>query len=159
MCQNLGWATLMSTLPDSPGANDRPAKYNMRTPEFHRNSDHAHRWAWKPQPRLFLTQVRSSLLGLSEMRIVLIRLLFRDHLRCHRGSIRRLCLRRLDMRPSCTLPTRPHRHPDHEREQQLFDGERRTLPRRYARTRWRGALRAGTWFRAYGPWRARRSLA
>lgn len=55
----------MSSHPDSPGANDRPAKYNIRTPELHRNSDHAHRWAWKPRPRLSLTQVRSSLLGTS----------------------------------------------------------------------------------------------
>lgn len=69
---------------------------------------------------------------------------FRDHLRCHRGGIRRLCLRRLDMWPGRTLPVRPHRHPNYERQQQLRDGERRALPRCYARTRRRGALRAGT---------------
>jgi acetyl-CoA acetyltransferase len=50
---------------NSLGANGRPVKYNMRLPELHHNSDHAHRWAWKPQQRLSLTQVRSSLLETS----------------------------------------------------------------------------------------------
>lgn len=62
-----------STGPNSQGGSDRPAKYNTHPPELHRNSDHPHRWAWKPQPRHSSTQVCSGLLGTllsSNLRIV-----------------------------------------------------------------------------------------
>jgi hypothetical protein len=70
-----------------------------------------------------LTQARSGLFAASQspaLRIVHAR--SRYHLRRHRGRICRLCLRCLNMWPGCALPTRPHRHPNHEREQQLRDG-------------------------------------
>ncbi len=54
----------------------------------------------------------------------------RNHVRFRRGRVRRLRLRRIHDRPSGALPARPDGHPDHEREQQLLDGERRARPRR-----------------------------
>ena len=45
----------------------------------------------------------------------------RHPVRRRRAGLRRLLLRRLDLRPARGLRARPHRHPDRQRQQQLLD--------------------------------------
>ena len=45
----------------------------------------------------------------------------RHPLRGRRAGLRRLLLRRLDLRPARALPARPHRDPGRQRQQQLLD--------------------------------------
>ena len=124
-------------------ANDKPTTYDVHPLDLHHNHpDHAHRWAWRLQQRHSWMQVRSGLFGTS---LLCNPIRSRYHLRRHRGRIRRLCLRRLDMWPGRALPARLNGHPNNERNQQLRDGEHRAFQRCFARPRWRGPLRARTW--------------
>ena len=68
-------------------------------------------------------------------------------LRRRRAGLRRLLLRRLDLRPARALRARPHRDPDRQRQQQLLDRLLGALPRppggpgRARRLRARGRVR------------------
>ena len=53
----------------------------------------------------------------------------RDRVRAGRAGVRRLLLRRLDLRPARDLRPRPHGHPGRQRQQQLLDRFERAVPR------------------------------
>ena len=74
----------------------------------------------------------------------------------HRGAagVRRLRLRRLDVRPARDLPARPHRHPGVQRQQQLLDRQLRADARRAGGRRRHGRVRDRRRLRADGSRRA-----
>ena len=86
-------------------------------------------------------------------------------LRRRAAGLRRLCLRRLHLRPEGALPRRHDRHPGHQRQQQLLDRLVRAVPRaaggaeRRRRLRARGRLRADAAGRADAQWDDRRARA
>ena len=67
-----------------------------------------------------------------------------------RAGVRRLRLRRLDLRPARRLRARPDRHPGAERQQQLLDRLERAVPRAPGRQGRADRLRAGDRLREDG---------
>src|SRR4051794_13910973 len=71
-------------------------------------------------------------------------------LRGRRTGLRRLLLRRLDLRSARPLPVGPHWNSRRQREQQLLDGKLCALPRAPGRARWDRRLRDGDRLREDG---------
>jgi hypothetical protein len=146
ICQSLQSPTSYVRNPIAE-ANDKPTKYGIHSSELHpSHSDHAHKLdgLGMLQQRQSLMQARSGLFADQSPALRIVHARSRYHLRRRRRHIRRLCLRCLSMWPGCPLPARPHRHPNHNRERQLRDGEHRALPSCYSRPRLRRPLRART---------------